>query len=100
MDGVVGDYALRLAHVIAAGVEVAVEAGKVTAADFNAQFVTRGEINAGLHRLKRNLVNLVLLHKHGRFVISLAIADTLDVFIDVISGSIGQRIDKSYSEVG
>ena len=82
-------------YVVAAGVEVAVEARKVAAADFDAQLVSGREVVAGFHGLKRDFVDLVLLHPHGRLVIALAVADALDVFVDVIRGAVGQHFDRA-----
>ena len=58
MHGVVRDDALALVVVVAAGIQVAVEAGEVAARHFDAQLVTRREVVTGGQRLQRHLVDL------------------------------------------
>src|SRR5580658_7070697 len=100
MDFIVGDYALGLVVVRASGVEVAVEAGKIAAADLYPQLVSRGEVVAGLHGLERDFVNLAFVHPHGRLVISFAVADTLDIFFDIVGGAVGQHFDELHGDGG
>ena len=69
-----GYYWFDFVEVVAAGVEVAIEAGEVAAADFDAKLFARSEVVAGLHGLEGDLVDLVLFHEDGRLVVAFAVA--------------------------
>ena len=47
-----------------------------------------------------DFVDLVFFHPHGRLVIALAVAHTLDIFVDVVSGAVGQHFDEFHGKVG
>src|SRR5579884_1929971 len=80
---VVRHHPAGLVVVVAAGVQVAVEARKVTAGDFYAQPVAGEEIVAEINGLEGDLVDLSRLHPDGRFVVAVAVAHALDVFGEV-----------------
>ena len=82
----------------AAGVQVAVEAGKVAAADLDAKLVSRREVVAGLRRLERNFVDFAFFHPF-RLRVSFAIADALNIFVNVISRTVRQHFNQFYSKV-
>src|ERR1700739_160847 len=100
VDLVVCSYAFDFVVIAAAGVEVAVEAREIAAADFDAELFARSEVVAGLHGLEGDLVDLVLFHEDGRLVVAFAVAGALDVFVDVVGGAVGENIDELDGEVG
>ncbi len=59
MNHIMSDDALRFIVVISAGVQIAVESGKVAAGDFNANPVSGSEIITGRHRLEFYFVDFV-----------------------------------------
>src|SRR5690349_4777778 len=99
MDGSVGNDAFVLIVIVAAGVEVAVEAREVAARDFHPDLMAGGEIIARCHRLQRDLVYLTVLHPDRRTLVTLAVAQALDGFIEVVGGTIGRDVDKFYRHV-
>src|SRR5689334_17954685 len=76
MHRVMRDYALRLIVIVAAGVQVAIEAREIAARYFNADTMPGGEPVARGQRLQGHLVHLVLLHPHRSPIIALPIAQT------------------------
>ncbi len=99
VDGGVGDDAGGLVVVVAAGVQVAVEAREVGAGDFDADAVACAEEVAGVHRGEGDLVDLVLLHPDG-LVVALAVAKALDGLVEVVGGAVGQDVDDLDGDVG
>ena len=83
MDCGVGDDAGGLVVVVAAGVEVAVEAREVGAGDLDADSVAGVEVVAGVHRRERDFVDLVFFHPDG-LVVAVAVAEALDGFVEVV----------------
>src|SRR5579863_2211745 len=96
---VVGDDALGFVVVFTAGIEVAVELGKIAAADFDAQLVSGRDVDAGLHGLERDFVDFAFFHPHRRLGIAFAIAGTLDILFDVVGRAVGQYFDELHSKV-
>src|SRR5580698_2221379 len=96
---VVGHHALVFVEVIAAGVQVAVEAGKVAAADLDAQLMAGGKVDAGLDGLEGDFIHFALFHPHWRLLVAFAITHTLDVVVDVECSSVGEDVDELESEV-
>src|SRR5258707_9614422 len=99
MDGGVGDDAGGLVVVVAAGVQVAVEAGEVGAGDLDADSVAGVEVVAGVHRREGNLVDLVFFHPDG-LVVAITVAEALDSLVQVVGSAVGKDVDDFYGDVG
>src|SRR5271163_4808490 len=82
----------RLVVVVAAGVHVAIEAGKVRAGDLDANAVAWGEVVAGVHGRQHNLVDLAGLHPDG-LVVAVAPAQALDGLVEIVGGAVGIDIE-------
>ena len=93
MDFVLRDDSRRLAEIVAAGVQIAVEKREVAAADLDAQSVSRGKVVAGLHWLKGDFIYLVILHPDRRLVVAVPIAHALDAVVEAVSGAVSRHVD-------
>ncbi len=99
VDGGVGDDGGGLVVVVAAGVEVAVEAGEVGAGDLDADSVAGVEVVAGVHWGEGDLVDLVFFHPDG-FVVAFTVAEALDGLVEVVGRAVGEDVDDFDGDVG
>src|SRR6266567_4024135 len=89
MDRRVRHHALNLIVVIAAGIHISVEAREITPRDFNANVVAGVKVVAGIHWLQYNFVYFALLHPGERLVVAVAIAQSLNGFVQVVRRAVG-----------
>ena len=85
--------------VVAAGVEVAIEAGEVGSGDLDADAVAGGEEVGGDHGGEGDLVDFAVLHPDG-FVVAVTVAEALDGLIEVVGGAVGENVDDLDGDVG
>src|SRR5215470_13128156 len=78
VHGVTRDDALRLVVIVAACVQVAIEAREVAARDFDANAMAGFEVVARHHRPERYLVDLAIFHPDLWLVVTVAIAHALN----------------------
>src|SRR5438067_3213322 len=99
MHDVVRDGAGRLVVVVSASVQVSIEAREVTAGNLDANAMAGLEEIACIHRREIELVDLAGLHPRKRFVVSIAITQSLNCFIKIVSATIRIDVDQLYGEV-
>jgi hypothetical protein len=98
MDRVVRNHAFRLIIVIAAGVQIAIEAGEVAARNLHTDAMARCEIVARHHGGHRQFVHFTVLHP-DLLVEAIAVAGAEDRFIQVVRNAVGVNVNQFCSEV-
>src|SRR2546423_492062 len=99
MHDVVRDDAGRFIVVVSASVQVSIEAREVTAGNLDANAMAGLEEIACIHRRETKLVNLARLHPSERFVVTVAITQTLDCLIQIVSTTVRIDVDQLHGEV-
>ena len=98
--GIVRNHKFRFVVVVPAGIQIAIEARKITAGNFHAQPVPGEKIIAEIDWLESDFVNFFRLHPDRRFVVAVAIAHALDVFNQIERTAIGINVVYAKSEIG
>ena len=89
-----------LVVVVAAGVEVSIEAREVAARHLDAQPVTRREMVARRQRLQRDLDDLAGFHPHEWLVVAIAIPHPLNRLVEIVGASVWIDIEDLHREIG
>ena len=100
VDSILSYNAFGFIPIIPAGVHIAIETRKIAARDLDPEPMSGSKVVTGGHRLKFDIVNLARFHPDERFVVAVAVAHTLDGFVEVPCLSVFIDVDQLDRKVG